>query len=101
MKTISLIELEEWQDKERCFALVDVLPDCVAREGRLRETRGHEFIEKIMQLHVSKGQAIVLYEASTAMIEAAAAAEVLSLEGFDEVYCFTGPQAAFYATQHG
>ncbi|OYW31516.1 MAG: hypothetical protein B7Z47_00895 [Chthoniobacter sp. 12-60-6] len=101
MKTISFTELEEWQDKDRCFALLDVLPDSVAQDGRLPETRARDFVEKITQLSVSKDQAIVLYEADTASIEAAAAADALCREGFDEVYCFTGPRAAFYASQHG
>ncbi len=101
MKTISLIELEEWQDNERCFALLDVLPDSVARESDLPETRARDFVKKVAQLRVSKGQAIVLYEADTASIEAAAAADALTREGFDEVYCFIGPRAAFYAAQHG
>lgn len=100
MKTISLSELEEWQNDERCFALVDVLPDYAGRERRRTENRAQEFVEKIVGLGVKKGQRIVLYEASTASIEAAVASDALSREGFNEVYCFLGPRAAMYAAQH-
>jgi 3-mercaptopyruvate sulfurtransferase SseA len=101
MKTICLNELEEWQDSDRHFAMIEVLPDKATRETQLPETRCRDFVEQIHRLGVSKNQAIVLYEGQSACIEAAAANEALTHEGYDEVYCFTGPRAPLYATQHG
>lgn len=101
MKTISRMELELWQDENRTFALIDVLPGSLRQDHRLLEKRTGEFLKKIGQLGISKGQPIVLYEGGSACIAAAAAADVLRGEGFQEVYCFSGPQASLYGTQHG
>jgi 3-mercaptopyruvate sulfurtransferase SseA len=101
MKTISRMELELWQDDNRSFALIEVLPSSLHQDQHLLEKQTGEFLEKIFQLGISKGHPIVLYEGGSACLAAAAAADVLMGEGFHEVYCFTGPQASFYGTQHG
>lgn len=100
MKTISRNELESWQDSNRSFALIDVLPGSTHhRQEPSAESTG-TFLEKLCRLGIGNEQTIVLYEGSAACIEAATAAEILMREGFHEVYCFIGPQAAFYETQH-
>ncbi|WP_395740945.1 hypothetical protein [Prosthecobacter sp.] len=101
MKTISLHELEEWQERDRRYALLDVLPDKAADETRLTESRCLDFVEKVKCLGVGTNEAIVLYETDTARIESEAASRALMDAGFHEVYCFTGPRARYYATQHG
>lgn len=100
-KTISRSELEQWQNADRRFALIDVLPNNVNQGRRPLEKKASEFLEKISNLGVCKDEPIVLYERGSACIEAAAAADLLKGEGFHEIYCFTGPQAAFYTSQHG
>jgi rhodanese-related sulfurtransferase len=100
-KTISRSELEHWQNANRRFALIDVLPNSLNRDTRLREKQAGEFLAKISRLGVSKDEPIVLYERCSACIESAAAADLLRQEGFQEIYCFTGPQSAFYTSQHG
>jgi rhodanese-related sulfurtransferase len=100
MKTISLPELEQWQEDERCYALIDVLPDSATQAPVAPENGALDFLEKISHLGLSKRHPIILYEAESAGIEATAAADALLREGFDEVYCFIGPRAPFFATQH-
>lgn len=100
-KTISRSELEQWQNANRRFALIDVLPNTLNRERRLLEKQASEFLKKISRLGISKNEPIVLYERGSACIESAAASDLLRREGFEEIYCFTGPQSAFYTSQHG
>lgn len=100
-KTISRSELEQWQNANRRFALIDVLPNTLNRDRRQFEKHAPEFLDKISRLGVSKDEPIVLYERGSACIESAAASDLLRQEGFQEIYCFTGPQAAFYTSQHG
>jgi signal transduction histidine kinase len=75
-KTISLIELEEWQDSNRSYALIDVLPNSQSQDRRLLEKQSRVFQERISTFGVRKDEPIVLY-------------------------CFTGPQSAYYGSQHG
>lgn len=100
-KTISRSELEEWQNTNRRFALIDVLPNTLNWDRGMSENQAGEFLEKISRLGISKDEPVVLYERGSACIESAAAADLLRREGFQDIYCFTGPQAAFYASQHG
>ncbi|WP_395744835.1 hypothetical protein [Prosthecobacter sp.] len=100
MKTISRIELEQWQDNNRSFALIDVQPSSLHPDRHRLEKRTHEFLEKIFRLGIRSEEPIVLYEGGSADIDADAAADILMQEGFHEVYCFAGPQCAFYGTQH-
>ena len=100
-KTISRSELEEWQNSHRSFALIDVLPNALKEDRRLLEKQAGDFLEKISSLGVGKDEPIVLYERGSACIESAAAADLLRKNGFQEIYCFAGPQSAFYTSQHG
>ncbi len=100
-KTISLLELEEWQDSNHSFALIDVLPNNGRGQDRRQlEKHNRVFLEKISSLGVRKNEPIVLYEGGSASIESSAAVDLLRKEGFHEIYCFTGPQSALYASQH-
>ncbi|WP_395748875.1 hypothetical protein [Prosthecobacter sp.] len=101
MKTISLHELEEWQERNRRYALIDVLPNEVVEQTQLPETRCRDFVEKVRCLGVENHEAIVLYETNTACIEAEEATQALMRAGFREVYRFAGPRAPCYAAQHG
>lgn len=102
MNTISRIELEAWQENDHRFALIAVLPNGLHPDRHLLdEDATHEFLEKVSKLGIGNEHPIVLYETGSAGIESAAAVEVLLREGFQKVYCFTGPQSAFYDTQHG
>ncbi len=100
-KTISRSELEHWQNTNHSFALIDVLPNTLNQDRRLLEKQTGDFLQKITSLGVSKDEPVVLYERASACIESAAAADLLRREGFQEIYCFIGPQAAFYNSQHG
>lgn len=101
VKTISLIELEQWQDSNRSFALLDVTPNGLNQTPRQLEKHRRDFLKKISRLGISKDAPVVLYEGGSACIESAAAADILQREGFHEIYRFTGPQAAYYTSQHG
>ncbi len=101
MKTVSRMELELWQNDNRSFTLIDVLPSSLHQDPHLLEKRTGDFLEKIRQLGILKEELIVLYEGGSAFLETAAAVDVLTAEGFQEVYCFTGPHSALYGTQHG
>lgn len=100
LKTISRLELEEWQNRNRPFALLDVLPNELAQDQQRFENQTREFHKKIAQLKVRKDEPVVLYEGGSAGITSDAALDILRREGFHEIYCFSGPQSAFYASQH-
>lgn len=102
MKTISRMELEQWQDSNRSFALIDVRPNRTTQQDRRQlEQQSRDFLKKIAQLGVRKDEPVVLYEGASACVESAAAITALMREGFHEIYCFTGPQTVIYTSQHG
>jgi len=99
-KHIDHEELKRWLDAKRPFALVDVLPAEVFREGHLPGSVNAcvyevTFLDQVRALVPDQRMPVVAYCAGESSLASEDAAERLAGAGYEEVYRFAGGRDAW------